>query len=451
MNAFTRLFRSFSVTGAIAACLMTGTLPAAAQQAWRWSTPLPQGNTLQAVLSNGSTHVAVGDRGTLLSSDDGITWTPRPGNTRAYLRGVAWGSSRFVAVGWDGALLTSPDGRAWTPHFQDASLRLTRIASDGTRFVATTDDSGAILTSANGESWQPSHIDPALADRVRLQDVVWTGAQFVAIGMTGTASFTYDDTTIFASPDGAQWTSHRLPGLRADAIAAGNGRVTFLARDKSNQPLTFTTTNLTEWTNTPFPGHDRRHLAAGGGRYVAVGYNGGAEPAVIYVSTDGSTWEAREVDHHGELNGVTWTGSQFVLVGEDGFVATSPDGTSWTPRRQGELTNLYAVRWVGDEYVALGYLGPSLRSSDGRHWTPFQVGHGFTPPLTDIARAQTPVGERSVIVGGSIWASADRTTWIPAGSATSPSYSVNSVAWGRGRFVAVGDGGTVQTSEDGVI
>lgn len=122
-----------------------------------------------------------------------------------------------------------------------------------------------------------------------------------------------------------------------------------------------------------------------------------------------------------------------------------------TPRRQGVLTNLEVVRWLGDEYVALGFLGPSLRSRDSRHWTPFTIDNFWDGPLNDIARAVTMFGERSVAVGyKSIYFSPDRSTWWSVPQATTGNIYINSVAWGKGKFVAVGDLGTVQTSEDGM-
>jgi len=50
----------------------------------------------------------VGEDGTILTSPDGVTWTPRTSGTSNDLNGVAYGNGTFVAVGEDGIILTSP-------------------------------------------------------------------------------------------------------------------------------------------------------------------------------------------------------------------------------------------------------------------------------------------------------------------------------------------------------
>jgi hypothetical protein len=58
----------------------------------------------------------VGDTGTILTSNDAITWSLRSSGTSASLFGIAWSAtqSQFVAVGWSNTVFTSPDGVTWT-------------------------------------------------------------------------------------------------------------------------------------------------------------------------------------------------------------------------------------------------------------------------------------------------------------------------------------------------
>ena len=58
--------------------------------------------------------ISIGDSGTLLTSQDGITWTSRTSGTRLDLCGVTYANSTFVAVGRSGTILTSSDGTSWT-------------------------------------------------------------------------------------------------------------------------------------------------------------------------------------------------------------------------------------------------------------------------------------------------------------------------------------------------
>jgi hypothetical protein len=69
--------------------------------------------------------VAVGDGGAILTSPDGVTWTPRTSGTSNTLFGVTYGNGLFVAVGDGGAILTSPDGVNWTPRTSGRATRST--------------------------------------------------------------------------------------------------------------------------------------------------------------------------------------------------------------------------------------------------------------------------------------------------------------------------------------
>ena len=69
-------------------------------------------NSGNAVCSNGSIFVAVGDYGQCATSSDGITWTSRASFTTAFgsntARAVCSNGSIFVAVGASGKCATSP-------------------------------------------------------------------------------------------------------------------------------------------------------------------------------------------------------------------------------------------------------------------------------------------------------------------------------------------------------
>ena len=201
------------------------------------------------------------------------------------------------------------------------------------------------------------------------------------------------------------------------------------------------------------------------------------------------------------LNGVAWSGTQFVAVGEGGTILTSPDGVTWTSRSSGTAITLLSVAWSGTKFVATG-IGPdlltgvALTSSDGLTWTAQDLSSiGATPPwnLRSVVwsgtqfvavgattgfspseviltspdgaswtarpyvatthadlRAVAWSGLRFVAAGGSgeILTSADGITWTAQSSATA--FGLDSVIWSGTQFVAGGDGGAVVTSPDGV-
>jgi hypothetical protein len=65
---------------------------------WEWVSPKPQGNTMWVYTDlPGGKHLAMGDAGSYLTSNDGVTWTPHtlPGVGPFY--GVARHDTRVVA------------------------------------------------------------------------------------------------------------------------------------------------------------------------------------------------------------------------------------------------------------------------------------------------------------------------------------------------------------------
>ena len=50
-------------------------------------------------LGPGKRWVVVGEKGTILSSEDGVAWNPAVGGTEDYFMDVLWDGSRFVTVG----------------------------------------------------------------------------------------------------------------------------------------------------------------------------------------------------------------------------------------------------------------------------------------------------------------------------------------------------------------
>lgn len=97
----------------------------------------------------------MGGSGTIVTSSDGTTWTPRTSGTLSAFKGVAYGNSAFVAVGQIGAIVTSSDAINWTQTYgASTSINLETVAYGNGTFV-TVGDSGVIITSTDGASWTP--------------------------------------------------------------------------------------------------------------------------------------------------------------------------------------------------------------------------------------------------------------------------------------------------------
>ncbi len=117
-------------------------------------------------------------------------------------------------------------------------------------------------------------------------------------------------------------------------------------------------------------------LAYGGGRFVAVGFI-----RALLTSADGLSWTAATAPDTGyySANAVVWSGSQFVMVGDQDFgsplpplIATSPDGSAWTRRNwtHGFETALVDVAVGGGKLTVVGANGRVASSSDaGLTWS----------------------------------------------------------------------------------
>ncbi|MFH0919071.1 MAG: hypothetical protein V1913_01800, partial [Fibrobacterota bacterium] len=88
-----------------------------AQVDWTWRNPLPTNHDLYSIIYGNSQYVAVGERGTILTSSDGVIWRHRGFWTFDWLTSVSYGNGQYVAVGGmtdHGLIITSVDGVTWT-------------------------------------------------------------------------------------------------------------------------------------------------------------------------------------------------------------------------------------------------------------------------------------------------------------------------------------------------
>jgi hypothetical protein len=198
-----------------------------------------------------------------------------------------------------------------------------------------------------------------------------------------------------------------------------------------------------------------RGVAWTGTQYVVVGSAG-----TIATSPDGIAWTQRTSTTANDLYGITWSGSELVVVGTHGTILTSPDGASWTARSSTVADSLYSVIWAGSQFVATGGSSnisanaPLLTSPDGVTWTPQTSGlPGWN--LSNIAWS----GTRLCVVGDAqyqpapniVLASTDGATWTQE-TVVFPNNSqyLSAVVWANSKFIAVGPPNYVATSDDGL-
>src|SRR5262245_48825643 len=104
--------------------------------------------TLNNVVFGNGRFVAVGADGAIVTSPDGILWTPRNSGVTTSLAAVAYGDGLWVAVGFGGVIVRSTDGDNWTPEISGTVAPLLGVAYGNGVFVAAGGE--AVLMCADG-------------------------------------------------------------------------------------------------------------------------------------------------------------------------------------------------------------------------------------------------------------------------------------------------------------
>lgn len=380
---------------------------------WFWQSPLPQGNDLWGLHSfDAANAVAVGDRGTILSTVDGGTnWTLVESGTLLHLRDVDFADGSFgLVVGAKGTVLRSTDGgRNWAGLDLSSDVDLTAVeVLDAKIAVAVGDvvskgETWILRTSDAGKTW-----DTRLIQRfVSFNDVSFWDVNTGFVVGDGMAGLVYK-----TDDGGVTW--NRQENLPRDdfpmaSVAFVNNNACVIVGGSTSLRTVDGGTNWTfiagispvELTSVGFLGETG----------VTVGRDG-----VIYSSTTGGDeWTGRLGWTDDDLYAVTsFQGSNFTALGGNGvIVRTSDGGLTWADqRRAATLKDLRSVSFVTAQIgMAVGEDGAIVRTTDGG--ATWNAGHSgtndalygvdFVDPMNGVA-----VGEGGTVMwtndGGSSWA-----------------------------------------------
>lgn len=278
------------------------------------------GDDADAGLEADPLFVAVGDRGTLLSSADGATWTRRTGGTDLTLYDIAHGGGRYVAVGQAGKILESVNGVDWRVASSPSSRDLHAVVYHLDHFVAVGGDysvGAETLESLDGTTWTRPELPAPLH---LLTDLASDGISLVAIGHEGADRRTFG---AFTWVTGAGWEQHIDGGLSNFGFNA---------------------------------------VAAGPPAFAMIGLGSSV------TSADAVNWNYAPVFQSSAMRGLTYAGSGWIAVGDGGQVLLSPDAAQWSPYASGVTVDLSAVASDGGLHLAVGAAGTILASSDGIAW-----------------------------------------------------------------------------------
>ena len=408
------------------------------------------------------TYVALG-RLRILTSNDGTSWTETP--IEENLKTLTAGPERFYGLDHQGRLLASSDAIDWNdfsiPSHRLGSRAVSDIAFAGKHMVAVgtglhastglppatpsrTPTEPLRVRQRNVLDWSPSSVD---------HGIVYGGGKFLTVGGGG----------INASPDGLRWEktviAHPTRGTnyvsRLRDVAFGNGRFVAVGLLGECQ----FSDNGRDWQSVNLDVFDVRGVAFGNGTFVVVGEGGR-----VYRSRDGLAWTEQESSVTNDLFGIAYGSGYFLAVGSEGVALTSADGMDWTLQQTGTGESLHAAIIAGEHWVAAGAGGALLRSPDGRNWESAVI-DGVVWDDSSLSRAHiqftglahdgnqyVAVAKMSSHGNTSFYTSWDARTWIPRGPKRRNLLhsAIDDVAYGSGRFVAIGHQGALYVSDDGI-
>ncbi len=396
---------------------------------WFPCSPSPTLENLSGVVFNGSTIIATGDQGTVMTSSDGEQWsririTHSAGDMIDLWQVASSGKEVVVASNVPGVVWTSTDGLAWTAQSTGIAAMLYRLTFSSGRYVAlATTVSGrsqgtVILTSTDGVTWNTQNISNG---GLSLHSAIWTGKQYVAIGIQN-----------------SKW----------EALKSFFGKPA-----KIDTAVTAVSSDGQSWSVTELPTGSTRRVGP-----KALAWNGslfvlGCDSGMIYTSTDGLIWLLqKESPTEVSLMNVVWGGAMFIAVGRDmnratngkAAIWTSPDGTNWSKDKTAEgNATLSNATWAGNQFVAVGFGGQIQVSAGSGEWqrkSPISGGGNLTK-MTSNGSLFVAVGHQTNLT------SVDGKQWTP--HPVPADFVINGVAWNGKRFVAVGAKGVVFTSSDG--
>ena len=300
---------------------------------------------LDAVRTNAG-YFAVGERGHVLASDDGVTWRQAPVPTRATLTTIASVDGVMWAAGHDGVIVHSTDG-------------------------------GQTWVRRRAAPWSYDIVDPS--EGVPVMDLLFTDAK------NGFAIGAYS-LMLVTSDGGVTWTPRTVaspapaaPEPAAEAPAADGADPAAEAED-----WTFSDEDLA--LDAESDPHLNAIARAGSGALVIAGERG----TFMRSRDGGETWTSKRLPYEGSMFGVlAWQDDHILVYGLRGNVYESRDlGDSWTRVETGITTSLmggYALENGGA--VLVGANGAILTRPDADSpftASAFETASGETPLLSGV-------------------------------------------------------------------
>lgn len=329
----------------------------------------PVGIPLRSVAWTGSSFLAAGDSGTILSSSDGSAWVREESGTRLGLK-IAKGNDTVRAIGGDsGTILISKRGGPWVLSRTTDSQAVVALAIGPRGTLVSHIGKSNLWTGTIDSAWHggASSVTSAFLG-IRIRSIVWKTSGFVAVGSSNLV-YVGDST-------GQSWSATRAGSTGMDALACDladciatsnsyDGSVYGTGiRGIRLQDGVFNSISAQRPSNSCY-----RALDADRGRKVVVGDSG----LIVRIADMSAAATIDSVPVRADLYGVAIGDSTMVAVGDGGTILRERFSTSNLQRtsstdspRSGRLFSTTGIAFL--DAPAPGAWMLELTDIRGRTW-----------------------------------------------------------------------------------
>lgn len=457
----------------------------AASPDWRWSNPLPHGNNVYDLAWHDGRYWQVCDRGRIYTGTNRVTWTLVPGGTTRALRGIAFYRERVIVCGEAGTILHGSLAEGFKPAQVNPPTAdwLEGVAASPSTLVAVGDNAAVYRSTDGGTNWQRVS---GLAFTDWLRSVAWGGGNFVAVGENG---------LIATSADGQAWRRRSSPVSTALNRVVFRGGVFYAVGD--NGALLASLNAGTNWLRESTGVTNALYAYAQPDALTATPRLVAGQSALLLKTNPLGGWTnqlgndvllpAPTWDYYAAV----WDGARFLVGGRTGLMMESLETnvtlagqtfrtTLWFEETDSPRDWLWEAQALPERYLAVGDRAQVLTSENGADWWSVPVPDTLTNAVflgvagdsnlvvavgSAGALMFSPAGVTDVVVTNTrttyadcAWTTNSIVTTNPVNllglrwTALDPPPTPNTlqgVATRSGRWVAVGDAGTVLTSTNG--
>ncbi|QDT38535.1 sialidase family protein [Stratiformator vulcanicus] len=170
-----------------------------------------------------------------------------------------------------------------------------------------------------------------------------------------------------SSRDARTWSKPEMDDRRYfRTVAFGNN--TAIAAGKNDYSVTKDGKNWSKAQSLPKGGNGIGFITYGNGQFIGTGTDVNYNGTTFYYTDDGQNWTKDDQKGKGLLR-LVWGDNQYVAVGGSGRIARSKDGRKWEDAPDTKpIDTLIDVAYGDGTYVGVGLHGLRMSSQDGLKW-----------------------------------------------------------------------------------